>query len=149
MGEGSGAGYLELTDAQDPEDPRGERRISLRISRERADKLLKYYPIKFFQLRTVREVVRKPDRIYWGLREEESEEEHGHGWCYVGFPPRVADGPASSYPLRKGDAFLVFVDRLRRAYEWRVERADPEEPLAPEGAASRFGGLSWSRRGTS
>ena len=146
VGEGSGAGYLEIGGAQDPDDPAGEGRVVLRVSRERADRLLKHYPIKFFQLRTVRDVVRRPERIYWGLRDEDSEDRHG--WCYVGFPTRVADGPSSSYLLPRERAFLVFVDRRKRIYDWRLERTDPEDPRAPEGASLRFGGLAWPKRET-
>jgi hypothetical protein len=84
-------------------------------------------------------VLQKPTAIFEGLRRDEDEDQRGVGWrCYCGIPDRAyhSDGTErSAYP---GQVYVVFVNDEGVAYNWRWEKADPDDPKLPENHATRF-----------
>ena len=84
-------------------------------------------------------ILQEPTAIFEGLRSDEDEDPRGVGWrCYCGVPEQAfyPDGTArSTYP---GQVYLVFVNDERVAYNWRWEKADPDDPNLPVRHAERF-----------
>jgi hypothetical protein len=84
-------------------------------------------------------ILQKPTAVFEGLRRDEDEDRHGVGWrCYCGIPEHAyhSDGtPRSPYP---GQVYLVFVNEDGVAYNWRWEKADPDDPKLPENHEERF-----------
>jgi hypothetical protein len=84
-------------------------------------------------------ILQRPTAIFEGLRQDEDEDQRGTGWrCYCGIPDHAyhADGTARSpYP---GQVYLVFVNDERVAYNWRWEKADPNDQKLPENHETRF-----------
>lgn len=84
-------------------------------------------------------ILQHPTAIFEGLRRDEDEDSHGVGWrCYCGAPVQSfrPDGTeANPYP---NQVYLVFVNDEGVAYNWRWERADPDNPKLPIGHADRF-----------
>ena len=84
-------------------------------------------------------ILQHPSAIFEGLRRDEDEDHGGFGWrCYCGIPVQSfrADGTdANPYP---NQVYLVFVNDEGVAYNWRWERADPDNPKLPAGHADRF-----------
>jgi hypothetical protein len=80
-----------------------------------------------------------PTAVFEGLRRDEDEDPRGVGWrCYCGIPERSyrRDGtPAAPYP---NQVYLVFVNEEGVAYNWRWDKADPDDPELPIGHAERF-----------
>jgi hypothetical protein len=67
------------------------------------------------------------------------EDRGGYGWrCYCGVPEQSfrSDGsPGRPYP---GQVYLVFVNDEGVAYNWRWEKADPDQPSLPMDHENRF-----------
>ena len=84
-------------------------------------------------------ILQKPKAIFEGLTKEEDEDRRGYGWrCYCGIPDESyhTDGTAGCpYP---GQVYLVFVNEDHVAYNWRWEKADPDNPSLPIGHETRF-----------
>jgi hypothetical protein len=84
-------------------------------------------------------ILQRPTAIFEGLRRDEDEDRDGYGWrCYCGIPEhsyRPDGSEARPYP---GQVYLVFVNDERVAYNWRWEKADPDNPRLPLGHADRF-----------
>ncbi len=84
-------------------------------------------------------ILQRPTAIFQGLRRDEDEDRTGAGWrCYSGRPDKAfaADGTERRpYP---GQVFLVFVNDEGVAYNWRWEKADPDNPDLPVDHAIRF-----------
>ncbi len=84
---------------------------------------------------TVPWAVKNPTAMFRGVREEGEPK-----WrCYVSRPGRAYDyrtGECRS--AWAGEVFLVFVNDDRIIYNWRWEKADPNDADLPEGYASRF-----------
>ena len=84
-------------------------------------------------------ILQHPVAIFEGLRWDEDEDRRGVGWrCYCGVPERayLPDGAAiRPYP---GQVYLVFVNDERVAYNWRWEKADPDNPRFPIHHQERF-----------
>jgi hypothetical protein len=84
-------------------------------------------------------ILQKPSAIFEGLRQDDDEDRRGFGWrCYCGIPEHSfrADGSeARPYP---GQVYLVFVNDERVVYNWRWERADPNDPFLPLNHETRF-----------
>jgi hypothetical protein len=84
-------------------------------------------------------ILQTPTAIFEGLRRDEDEDRWGFGWrCYCGVPEhsyRQDGAEGKSYP---GQVYLVFVNDERVAYNWRWERADPDDPKLPLGHETRF-----------
>jgi len=84
-------------------------------------------------------ILQKPSAIFEGLRRDEDEDRSGFGWrCYCGIPERAFRADGSEAPPYPGQVYLVFVNDERIAYNWRWERAAPDDPGAPVGYEERF-----------
>lgn len=85
------------------------------------------------------QILQTPSAIFEGLRRDEDEDRSGVGWrCYCGIPDHSyrPDGTeARPYP---NQVFLVFVNEERVAYNWRWEKADPDDARVPLDHAIRF-----------
>jgi hypothetical protein len=84
-------------------------------------------------------ILQKPTAIFEGLRQDEDEDPRGVGWrCYCGIPEHSyrPDGTAGRpYP---NQVYLVFVNEEVVAYNWRWEKADPDDPRLPQNHSTRF-----------
>jgi hypothetical protein len=84
-------------------------------------------------------VLQHPAGVFEGLRWDEDEAPRGVGWrCYCGIPEYayLRDGTAvRPFP---GQVYLVFVNDERVAYNWRWEKADPDQPQFPINHKERF-----------
>lgn len=84
-------------------------------------------------------VLQHPTAIFGGLRRDEDEDRKGYGWrCYCGIPDHgyLVDGtPVRPFPEQ---VYLVFVNDEKVAYNWRWERADPDDPKLPLDHHVRF-----------
>ncbi len=84
-------------------------------------------------------ILSTPTAVFEGIRREEDEDPRGVGWrCYCGVPEHSyrKDGTAAKpYP---GQVYLVFVNADGVAYNWRWEKADPENADLPLGYETRF-----------
>ena len=84
-------------------------------------------------------ILQRPTAIFEGLRSDEDEDARGFGWrCYCGIPERgfLVDGTAvRPFP---GQVYLVLVNDEQVAYNWRWERADPNNPRLPIDHETRF-----------
>lgn len=88
---------------------------------------------------TVLEILQRPTAVFEGLRRDEDEDRHAAGWrCYCGIPTHAyrADGTATRPYV--GQVYLVFVNDEGIVYNWRWEKADPDDPLLPLDHQTRF-----------
>ena len=84
-------------------------------------------------------ILENPSAIFEGLRRDEDEDRWGYGWrCYCGLPEFSYRPDGSSAPPYFGQVYLVFVNDERIAYNWRWEKADPDNPSLPIGHETRF-----------
>lgn len=84
-------------------------------------------------------ILEKPTAIFEGLRRDEDEDRWGFGWrCYCGQPEKSYRADGSAGPPYHGQVYLVFVNDERVAYNWRWEKADPDNPRLPLGYQDRF-----------
>jgi hypothetical protein len=84
-------------------------------------------------------ILQHPTAIFEGLRRDEDEDPRGVGWlCYCGSPTVAYDREGVPRPPYAGQVFLVFVNDERVAYNWRWEKADPEDPRLPIDYGVRF-----------
>ena len=84
-------------------------------------------------------ILQQPTAVFEGLRQDKDEDRLGFGWrCYCGVPEHAyhTDGAERSpYP---GQVYLVFVNDEQVAYNWRWEKADPNDPKLPADHGDRF-----------
>lgn len=84
-------------------------------------------------------ILKTPTAIFEGLRRDEDEDRRGYGWrCYCGVPEQSFRADGASAPPYRGQVYLVFVNDERVAYNWRWEKADPEDLKLPIGYEHRF-----------
>jgi hypothetical protein len=87
----------------------------------------------------VPEILQNPTAVFEGLRRDEDDDQWGCGWrCYCGIPSNsyTSDGrEKASYPMQ---VYLVFVNDEGVAYNWRWEKADPDDPDLPINHQDRF-----------
>jgi hypothetical protein len=84
-------------------------------------------------------ILQKPTAIFEGLRRDEDEDRWGYGWrCYCGVPEHSYRADGTSAPPYHGQVYLVFLNDERVAYNWRWEKADPDNPKFPIGYQTRF-----------
>lgn len=83
-------------------------------------------------------ILQKPTAIFEGLTHDEDEDRRGVGWrCYCGIPDESYRADGTPRPAYAGQVYLVFVNEDRIAYNWRWEKADPDNPNLPIGHATR------------
>lgn len=84
-------------------------------------------------------ILEKPTAIFEGLRQDDDEDRRGFGWrCYCGQPEHSYRPDGSSMPPYRDQVYLVFVNDEQVAYNWRWEKADPEDPRLPINHETRF-----------
>jgi len=84
-------------------------------------------------------ILQKPTAIFEGLRRDEDEDRWGYGWrCYCGIPEQSFRPDGSSARPYPGQVYLVFVNDEKVAYNWRWEKADPDNPRLPVDHETRF-----------
>ena len=81
-------------------------------------------------------ILRKPDAIFQGLREEGEDD-----WlCYVGTPDRSYRGEDGRHDVPWPDeVFLVFVNGDRVVYNWYWAKCDPDDRKLPIDYGTRLG----------
>ena len=121
----------------DPENPEGDK-IKVIIPGDLYLRYYKYQRVRYENLRAVKHVLSSPQRIFWGVREYNE-----GGWCYVGRPERWHIRPEVVAPFPHDKVFAVYINPLKRMYEFGAECADPEEPGSPIGWKDRYRGLKW------
>lgn len=83
--------------------------------------------------------LQSPTAIFEGIRTDEDEDRHGVGWrCYCCVPDHSYRQDGTKGPSYRNQVFLVFVNENGIAYNWRWEKADPDNPSLPVGHADRF-----------
>ncbi len=84
-------------------------------------------------------ILQKPSAIFEGLRRDEDDDRWGCGWrCYCGVPDRAYTADGTQRPPYRGQVYLVFINDQQVAYNWRWERADPDDPRLPVDHEKRF-----------
>jgi hypothetical protein len=84
-------------------------------------------------------ILQQPTAIFEGLRRDEDEDPKGVGWrCYCGIPVHSYRADGSEGRPYPGQVYLVFVNDEGVAYNWRWEKADPEDPSLPGDHQNRF-----------
>lgn len=87
----------------------------------------------------VPKILEGPTAIFEGLRRDEDEDRLGTGWrCYCGQPECSYRADGSTAPPYTGQVYLVFVNDEHVAYNWRWEKADPDNSKLPIGHETRF-----------
>jgi len=134
-------GLLFFGEAQDPDDP--DRTVLLRLEVSTLNRWARKDFKKGCGLKTAREVVRFPERIFWGVHRFDDREKTGR--CYSGRPARISSGPGTSYPLPPGRVVVVLVDSLFTVFDWEQRAADRGDAASPEHWQTEIGGLKWTR----
>jgi hypothetical protein len=84
-------------------------------------------------------ILEAPTCIFEGLRRDEDEDRWGYGWrCYGGLPAHAYRADGGTIPPYIGQVYLVFVNDERVAYNWRWEKADPDDFKLPVDHQTRF-----------
>jgi hypothetical protein len=84
-------------------------------------------------------VLQTPTSIFEGLRRDEDEDRWGYGWrCYCGLPAQAFRADGTKIPPYRGQVYVVFLNDERVAYNWRWEKADPDDIRLPVDHEIRF-----------
>jgi hypothetical protein len=84
-------------------------------------------------------VLQGPAAIFEGLTSDDDEDARGYGWrCYCGVPDQAYRVDGTAVAPFSGQVYLVFVNDEHVAYNWRWEKADPNNPRLPIGYETRF-----------
>ena len=84
-------------------------------------------------------ILSSPTAIFEGLRRDEDEDREGFGWrCYCGIPDQGYRQDGTETRPYPGQVYLVFVNDEAVAYNWRWEKADPDNPRLPLDHTTRF-----------
>jgi hypothetical protein len=84
-------------------------------------------------------ILQKPTAIFEGLRRDEDEDPKGVGWrCYCGIPENAYHSDGAKRAPYSRQVYLVFVNDDGVAYNWRWEKADPDDPNLPIDHQTRF-----------
>ena len=130
--------------------PNTNRHKTVKVMDDDLRRVLDEPPHKFYELSgdkmtyqdsCVQDVLLNPDVIFGGVREFQQ-----GGCCYVGQPSRRWFNSGSQGPPPPGMVFVVFVSPRDCVYEWRWEKADPNNERMPTNCTGRFkDGLIWSK----
>ncbi|MEM9658773.1 MAG: hypothetical protein AAF961_10465 [Planctomycetota bacterium] len=84
-------------------------------------------------------ILQSPQAVFEGLREDQDEDPRGVGWrCYCGIPDKAYHPDGSERRPYKAQVYVVFVNDENVAYNWRWEKADPDDPSLPVNHFHRF-----------
>jgi hypothetical protein len=87
----------------------------------------------------VPQVLQHPTAVFEGLRQDEDEDRQGVGWrCYCGIPEHAYHSDGSERSPYPGQVYLIFVNDEGVAYNWRWEKADPDDTALPQNHQDRF-----------
>jgi hypothetical protein len=87
----------------------------------------------------VPQILQHPTAVFEGLRQDEDEDRQGVGWrCYCGIPEHAYHSDGSERSSNPGQVYLVFVNDEGVAYNWRWEKAAPDDPDLPQNHQDRF-----------
>lgn len=100
----------------------------------------KFVPVVYENLRAAKFVLENPHRIFSGIRRF-----NDGGWCFTGRPEvwHVKESVTARFPDHL--IFAVYLNPGRCVYEWRAEKADPDDHSSPEGWKDRYNALIWKR----
>lgn len=95
-------------------------------------------PVQYENFRVAKTVLESPRRIFSGLRAFNE-----GGWCYVGRPASwyIRENTIVTFP--GGFVFAVYINPRFMLYDFRAEKADPEDTDSPVDWAGRYGALVW------
>jgi hypothetical protein len=98
----------------------------------------KFMPVVYENLRAAKYVLENPYRIFAGIRRF-----NDGGWCFTGRPDRwhIKESTMANFPDHL--IFAVYLNPSLCVYEWRAEKADPDDPSSPEGWKDRYKALIW------
>lgn len=84
-------------------------------------------------------ILQYPTAIFEGLRRDEDDDPRGCGWrCYCGIPEHAYLQDGTEIRPFPGQVYLVFVNDEKVAYNWRWEKADPDNLRFPANHPTRF-----------
>jgi len=84
-------------------------------------------------------ILQNPTAVFEGLRWDEDEDLRGYGWrCYCGVPKVAFHTDGAKHKPYPDQVYLVFVNDEGVAYNWRWEKADPDDPNLPIEHKERF-----------
>lgn len=121
----------------DPDNPDGPR-ICVEIPVHLYERLYKYAPVRYENLRAVKHVLKNPERIFAGLRKL-----HEGGWCYTGVPEMWYIKPQVVVPFPDHLVFAVYVNPRKVVFEFGAERVDSDDPFSPIDWDKRYGAPIW------
>lgn len=124
----------------DPLDPCSGNKTEVRFPEDFLQRLNKYRPVDYYNLRTAAKVLDEPTRIFYGTREFRE-----GGWCYVGKPEQWWVRERTNCPFPKHLVFAVYLDDSLFVYAFRAEKADPNDELNPEKWEERYQTLIWKK----
>ena len=134
MGQGP---YNYEQETLDPDNPTGPK-VKVIITHSIYDRVHKYNPVQYENLRAAKEVLENPKRIFWGIREHNE-----GGWCYVGKPTElyIKQNTVIDFPSDK--VFAVYINQRLVVFDWCVEYADDKDGMSPKGWEERYRSLKW------
>ncbi|MBW8002535.1 MAG: hypothetical protein FVQ80_11005 [Planctomycetes bacterium] len=123
----------------DPQNPTGPK-IKVVIAHALYLKIYKYNPVKYENIRLVKEVLENPERIFGGIRAHNE-----GGWCYAGRPSKlyISGGQVIDFPSDK--VFAVYVNPRFRIFDWCLEYVDDSDNLNPKNWTERYRSLLWPK----
>ena len=100
----------------------------------------KYAPVSYENLRTAKQVLENPERIFTGIRRFNE-----GGWCFTGRPREwhVKENVTAAFPDNL--VFAVYLNPALCVYEWRAEAAAENDPYSPIDWEDRYNALIWKR----
>lgn len=122
----------------DPLDPYAGNKTKIKIPDYYVDRLNKYRPVDWYNLRVAAKVLADPKRIFYGLRQLAD-----GGWCYVGKPIQWWVREDRIVPFPKDLVFVVYLTDDLLLYSHRAEPADPEDTLNPKNWEERYQKVIW------
>lgn len=125
--------------ARDPRDPDGPFAKFI-IPGSYYERLYKYNPVKYENLRAAKYVLENTDAIFSGVRDFDE-----GGWCYVGRPLVWFIRENESVEFPENRVFAVYVNPNLRLYEHRAEYIADDDCRLPKDWQDRYQGLIWTR----
>ena len=119
-------------------DPRDlKRQVEVRIEFDTFNRWFKrFYQTRGQNLRTAKEVLLHPTRIYVGLKRPFDQE----GWCYVGKPNQWYI-KETLVPFPENLVYAVYLNDRRSVFDHYPEDADASDSLSMHDWENRFGDI--------
>ena len=99
------------------------------------------HEIRYFNALLIPETLKNPIAIFKGLERDN----HEDGWCYCGKPSKRRQhwDETTTVPFPDGKIFLVFADKNRFVFNWRMEKENHYYSGLPKNFETRFGQTLW------